>query len=209
MKAKIVSYDSQSGHGTVVAENNKTYNFSSNLWHEQRLPNIGEEVEIETDIVGNISKISYGILHKNYASTVPKSEPLIQNEGTSEWQIEENYNFFDWFKKCIRNYVNFRGRARRKEYWYFYLMAYIIYIVAISIDSVIGSDSIIFIGLAILVLFLPSLAVTIRRLHDVNKSGWYYLLTVIPLIGAILLLVWTCTDTYPDTNKWGKPARRI
>jgi uncharacterized membrane protein YhaH (DUF805 family) len=60
-----------------------------------------------------------------------------------------------------------------------------------------------------LVIFIPGLAVTVRRLHDVGKSGWWYLLAFIPLIGAIILLVWFCTDSQAGTNKWGANPKEI
>ncbi|MDO5769419.1 MAG: DUF805 domain-containing protein [Psychrobacter sp.] len=208
MKAKVSSYVPQQGYGTVTTENNETYTFSTARWHERTIPDIGAEVDIKVDELGNVSEISYGLLHKNYASTVPQSELIIQSDPSSNGQIEENYNMFDWFKKCLINYTNFSGRARRKEYWYFYLVAILSYIVAMIIDGILGTDLIIFL-LTALGLFLPGLAVSVRRLHDVNKSGWFFFVSFIPLIGGILLLVWNCTDTDPNTNKWGRPARNV
>jgi uncharacterized membrane protein YhaH (DUF805 family) len=62
-------------------------------------------------------------------------------------------------------------------------------------------------GLVALALFIPSLAVSVRRLHDINKSGWWYLIALIPLIGGILLIVWFATETKPEPNQWGQPAK--
>lgn len=124
------------------------------------------------------------------------------------WAEEENYGFFDWVKKCLRNYANFNGRARRKEYWYFNLAYVIIYVVAILLDSMLGSKGILP-ALVTLGLVIPMIAVQIRRLHDISKSGWWVLISFIPLIGSILLLVWLATDTKPESNQWGAPARRV
>lgn len=91
------------------------------------------------------------------------------------------------FLKVVRdNYANFNGRARRKEYWYFVLANFLISIVTNVLVFV--SDSLSFVGIIVgLALFIPSLAVTIRRLHDTNKSGWYLLLGLIPLVNFYLL----------------------
>jgi len=59
----------------------------------------------------------------------------------------------------------------------------------------------------VLALFIPSLAVAVRRLHDTGRSGWWFLIALIPLIGTILLIVWLATETKQETNKWGQPAK--
>ena len=122
---------------------------------------------------------------------------------------EENYNIVDWTKKVILgNYLNFKGRARRKEYWWFYLASVGVMIGAMIIDAIIGSDGV-FYSLSILALFLPSLGVTVRRLHDTGRSGWNVLWGIIPLVGAILLIIWLASDTSPQHNQYGAPARDI
>lgn len=91
------------------------------------------------------------------------------------------------FLKVVRdNYANFNGRARRKEYWYFVLANFLISLVTNVLVFI--SDYLSFVAIIIgLALFIPSLAVTIRRLHDTNKSGWYLLLGLIPLVNFYLL----------------------
>lgn len=91
------------------------------------------------------------------------------------------------FLKVVRdNYANFNGRARRKEYWYFVLANFLISLVTNVLVFV--SDHLSFVAIIVgLALFIPSLAVTIRRLHDTNKSGWYLLLGLIPLVNFYLL----------------------
>ncbi|WP_201527587.1 DUF805 domain-containing protein [Psychrobacter frigidicola] len=122
--------------------------------------------------------------------------------------IENNYNMVDWFKKGLRNYVNFSGRARRKEYWYFVLVQFILMFIAMVLDAVIfNSETGLFYVLVALGLFLPSIAVGVRRLHDTSRSGWWLLMSLIPLIGTIILLVFFASDTKPKTNRWGPPAK--
>lgn len=136
----------------------------------------------------------------------PSSNPTIVTN--SNHTAEENYNIIDWFKKGLRNYTNFSGRARRKEYWYFMLVYFAVIIIAAILDSIIfDTPAGLFYVVAALGLFLPSLAVTIRRLHDTNRSGWMFLISFIPLIGSIILLVFLASDTKPESNQWGAPAK--
>ena len=119
----------------------------------------------------------------------------------------------EWYLKVMRdNYANFSGRARRKEYWMFVLVQTIVMIGLMILDSVLGLDFelqgislgygyLYLIGL--IVHFIPSLAVLVRRLHDVGKSGWFYFIFLIPLIGIIWLLVLYCTEGQKQDNKWG------
>ncbi len=119
----------------------------------------------------------------------------------------------EWYLKVMRdNYANFSGRARRKEYWMFVLVQTIVMIGLMILDSVLGLDFelqgislgygyLYLIGL--IVHFIPSLAVLVRRLHDVGKSGWFYFIFLIPIIGVLWLLVLYCTEGQKEDNKWG------
>jgi uncharacterized membrane protein YhaH (DUF805 family) len=115
----------------------------------------------------------------------------------------------DWYKKVVfENYANFNGRARRSEYWYFVLMNLIILIIAAVLDSVLGFNfSPLPYGylyfLIALATFLPGLAVAVRRLHDVGKSGWFYFIILIPIVGAIWLLVLFFTEGDQGENQYG------
>lgn len=114
-------------------------------------------------------------------------------------------NGFDYFKKCISNdYANFNGRARRSEFWYFTLFNLLI-ILPINIFSspIFGEEFASILKILIsLLLFTPTIAVTARRLHDVNLSGWFMVIQIIPLAG-IFLLIKFCQDGDSHTNKYG------
>ena len=135
------------------------------------------------------------------------------NNVAAENQLKDN-SYFDWYVKCLRQYADFKGRARRKEYWMFTLFNSIFAILAMIIDNVTGLANpetgygLFYIIYAIL-MFLPSLAVVVRRLHDVGKSGVMFFISIIPLVGAIWLLVLFCTDSQNETNKWGDNPKRI
>ena len=115
----------------------------------------------------------------------------------------------NWFLKCINQYSDFSGRARRTEYWMFMLFNMIFAIIAMALDNALGlADPTIgygvLYGIYALVMLIPGLAVCVRRLHDVGKSGWFILISLIPIVGGIWLLVLACTDGHAEKNKWGK-----
>jgi len=104
------------------------------------------------------------------------------------------------------NYVGFSGRAARSEYWFWTLFLFLVYIVAEIIDVALisaGSGIAVVTLLAILALALPSIAVTVRRLHDLDRSGWWILLGFIPLVGGIILLIWYCSKGSDGSNQYG------
>ena len=120
----------------------------------------------------------------------------------------------NWYLKCWKQYADFSGRARRKEYWIFSLINYIIifflYILQIvMIESTLWLIFPIIFFLYAVAVFLPGLAVNIRRLHDIGKSGWWYLIYLIPIIGAIWRTVLMCLDSEPGENQWGENPKEI
>lgn len=113
-----------------------------------------------------------------------------------------------WYLDVLKNYAGFSGRARRKEYWMFTLFNIIISFVLGFVDGMIGSvNPTVGIGalggIYSLAVLIPSLAVSVRRLHDVGKSGWMLLIALIPIIGAIWLLVLMVSDSKPEENQYG------
>src|SRR5437879_1944839 len=103
----------------------------------------------------------------------------------------------------FRNYVNFMGRAVRSEYWYWVLFAILASIVASMIDLMIARTYSPLSTLVSLALILPGLAVAVRRLHDIDRSGWWLLLGFIPIVGAIILIVWACKRGTKGPNRFG------
>lgn len=112
----------------------------------------------------------------------------------------------------MQKYADFSGRARRSEYWYFFLFNLILGILASIIDTILGtrgSSGIGLIGgLISLALLLPGLAVGARRLHDTSRSGWWLLIGLIPIIGAIVLIVFFVMDSHPD-NQYGPSPKAV
>jgi uncharacterized membrane protein YhaH (DUF805 family) len=102
----------------------------------------------------------------------------------------------------LKKYAVFSGRARRKEYWMFVLINLIITFVLYLIEGLVGGPGILG-GLYSLAVLIPAIAVGVRRLHDTNRSGWWLLIGLIPLIGTIVLLVFLVQDSQPGENQYG------
>ena len=122
-----------------------------------------------------------------------------------------------YFRVLKENYVNFSGRARRKEFWMFQLFLIIITTICIGLDNILGTVVAMDFGSFGLIIlpfgwlyflcgifhFLPSLSLVVRRLHDVGKSGSWYLIGLIPIIGNVFLIVFLCSEGDKNENKWG------
>jgi uncharacterized membrane protein YhaH (DUF805 family) len=113
-----------------------------------------------------------------------------------------------WFVEALKKYAVFSGRSRRKEYWFFVLFVVIISIVLSLIDVFIGAYNAstgagLLTSIFSLAVLIPTIAVSVRRLHDTDRSGWWILLGLIPIIGQIILLVFYVQDSTPGTNRYG------
>jgi uncharacterized membrane protein YhaH (DUF805 family) len=113
-----------------------------------------------------------------------------------------------WYLKVMKQYADFNGRARRTEFWMFMLFNIIFMTIAIVLDNVIGTNFGelpygFFYLIYALAILIPGLAVEVRRLHDTGRSGWWILISLVPLIGAIWLLVLLVLDSEPEANEYG------
>jgi len=112
-----------------------------------------------------------------------------------------------WYLAVLKKYAVFSGRAPRIEYWTFFLFHLIIQLALAVIEGLAGfarqTDQSVLAGLYSLIIFVPALAVTVRRLHDTGRSGWWSLIGFLPIIGAIGLLVFLVRDSQPGENEYG------
>jgi uncharacterized membrane protein YhaH (DUF805 family) len=106
-----------------------------------------------------------------------------------------------YFIKCVREYAKFSGRSRREEYWLFNFFNVLFSLIILAV-SIIFEAPVIYLAY-IFGMFIPSLAVTVRRLHDTGKSGWYYLVSLIPIVGSIWLMVLMCIKGDIGENQYG------
>jgi uncharacterized membrane protein YhaH (DUF805 family) len=130
-----------------------------------------------------------------------------------------------WYVKVLKQYVDFSGRARRREYWMFVLINVVILIVLSLIDTLLGTGGFratsgggsfyaanslgLLSGLYTLAVLLPSIAVTVRRLHDTDRTGWWILLGFIPIIGGIVLLVFYVLEGTRGPNRYGPDPKAV
>lgn len=124
---------------------------------------------------------------------VVNSDPVRYEDSGSSY-VDKGMGFGETLTYFFEHYTDFSGRARRKEYWYMFLW------------------SLIFSPLCVawaLVTFIPNLALTVRRLHDLGISGWMVLIGFVPILGSIALFIMTCMDGSPDENKWGPSPKYV
>jgi uncharacterized membrane protein YhaH (DUF805 family) len=131
----------------------------------------------------------------------------------------------NWYVKVLKQYVDFSGRARRREYWMFILVNIVIVIVLSLIDTMLGTGGFratsgggsfyaanslgLLSGLYSLAVLLPTIAVTVRRLHDTDRTGWWILLGFIPIIGGIVLLVFYVLEGTQGANRYGPDPKSV
>lgn len=128
----------------------------------------------------------------------------------------------EWALMPLKRYADFKGRSRRKEYWLFALLIFVVtLIITALIFAMTGKPSpeatmtmsgpfatLMFVfGLLVLAIFIPSLAVQVRRFHDQDKSGWFVLLNFIPYVGGLVVLVFMCLDGTPGPNRFGEDPK--
>ena len=117
-------------------------------------------------------------------------------------------SFTDAIRDGFSKYVTFSGRSSRSAYWWWYLFGVLVLVVSLAIDYALGAGGILYVLVA-LAMLLPNLAVLVRRLHDAGHSGWWLLIGLLPLIGAIVLLVFTLQGS-DQPNQWGNgPDERV
>ena len=120
----------------------------------------------------------------------------------------------NWYLEVLKKYAVFSGRARRKEYWYFILFNILINIVLSVVDGLTGNfDPATNIGLLsgiyTLAILIPSIAVSVRRLHDTGRSGWWLLISFVPLIGFFVLLFFMLQNSKAEQNKYGNNPKKL
>ncbi len=112
----------------------------------------------------------------------------------------------NWYIDCWKKYATFAGRAGRKEFWMFILFNILAYLLAGVLDGIVGTSGLVA-GLYSLAVLLPALAVTVRRLHDTNRSAWWLLIGLVPLIGGIWMLLLTVLEGTSGANRFGEEPK--
>jgi uncharacterized membrane protein YhaH (DUF805 family) len=142
------------------------------------------------------------------------SSPEFVSRGTVEGshhgerqRSEASIGFGEAISAGFSNYFNFNERSTRSAYWYFVLFLAILGAVTGILDFAIFGPQIVgpLTGIASLATFIPTISLSVRRLHDISRTGWWVLLALIPIVGWIILIVWACQPTIPQANEYGPP----
>jgi uncharacterized membrane protein YhaH (DUF805 family) len=167
-----------------------------------------------------------------WASTSHPANSFAYPPGAQPALVKVNgMSFTGAVTSVLTKYVGFSGRARRSEYWWFSLFSNIVALVVFGLALVVdlmtasadagatdatglATGGALLVGLVVvdvllLAMFLPHLAVMIRRLHDTNRSGWFYLITFVPIVGCIILLVVMCEDSTRGPNRYGPSPKYV
>ena len=211
MKGQILDFSLQKNGGVISGDDGNRYAFHSSEWREQTMPARGMAVDF--DVNENKHAVAvYAVLQKKAvvaANPFKKATPSTANAATGEPTL------LDYAISVVKdNYVNFEGWARRKEYWGFCLFSNLIVlglVILAGIGAAISEDMGIVLSLPyyvfVLAITLPNIAVGVRRLHDIDKSGWWMLVSLIPLAGAIWLIVMFATEGSSEENQYGEAPK--
>ena len=168
-----------------------------------------EEVKEEVNEEVVVEKME--TINNNQAPVKSFEDELKTDEELQDYELKRDktydddnvigINIFEAVGICFKKYFVLKGRASRSEYWYFYLFSLILYVIPFFLG---GENADLFIGLLFLILTIPGFTVSVRRLHDIDKSGWYVFIYLIPFIGGLIMLVMCATVGTQGKNQFGE-----
>lgn len=196
MKGQILDFSIQNGGGLISGEDGKRYPFKSEEWKEQGIPTRGMKVDFDVDKTGQAVAVYKAL---GASSTGNKNGQL---------------SLFTLFLETLtKRYAQFSGRASRREFWGFTLftvvtvlaipfIAEIMFEINEGLEGLVGIVVYLY-WIFVIALYIPSLSVSVRRLHDTGKSGWWILISVVPVFGLIWFIVLCCQASVNEDNQWG------
>ena len=155
--------------------------------------------ETQTD-TSSLSSAPLSHTHSEYSFSIDDQHQNVLAD-------ESKYSMMDWVMKCLRNYINFNGRARRKEYWFFQLWYAILSFIMLVLGDVFDLGDNLFL-IATLLVSLPAIAVSVRRLHDINRSGWLVLINLVPIVGVFIVTFFFMIKEGDQTTNIYGPASK-
>lgn len=211
MKGKILDFSVKDQTGLILGDNQQRYTFDIHEWKDSLAPVPGLALDFDVNSEQQAIAI-YLDLHQQQLSHA--SQTLASNSNNTLQQDNSNQSSPSLLAKfeqsehhyrqaiitCFKKFAYFKGRARRREFWYFELFC-----VLLSLVLSLFSDSLA--TLAMLITFIPNLAVSVRRLHDIGRSGWWMLLVFIPIIGILWLLFWATQEGTTGSNQYGESPK--
>lgn len=211
MKGKILDFTIQTNTGIILGDDQKRYSFTGSEWKEQQAPIRGNQVDFEVNTESQATAVYLELTVIPAPVTqvkTPITSPSFSN-GNQHDSAKEIFNKLEQTEAsyrqaiftCFKKFGDFKGRARRSEFWYFELFCVLISLV---FSFFISEDMA---TIAMLVTLLPNIAVSVRRLHDIDRSGWWMLVALVPIVGILLLLFWAAQDGNPSTNQYGESPK--
>lgn len=215
MRGEVLHYDEAQGFGFIAGIDGNRYAFARE--DLKRVVPMGKGTQVEFQPNAGYARGIFSVRSQlDGASAEPAAAPL-QSLGRPASPTTGSTGLWSYFSQAsTTNYVNFRGRARRKEYWGFYLF-WVIAVAGLSalglaVDGAVGNLKagvelpVVTFALPLLFIlatFLPALAVTVRRIHDLGLSGWFYLLILLPYVGGLIIFVFSLIPSQGHENRWG------
>lgn len=205
MKGQILDFSIQAG-GLISSEDGKRYPFKNEEWKEQGVPTRGMKVDFDVDEDGQAVAV-YKALG---ASSTGGVATVLQNASQTRNENGQLSLFALFLETLTKRYAQFSGRASKREFWGYMLFRMVavvaIFFVAVimfAINESLGSIFNLLCWLFGIALVIPDLSVGVRRLHDIGKSGWWFLIGLVPLIGPIWLIILWCQASVNEDNQWG------
>lgn len=210
MKGRILDFSIQTNTGVITGEDHKRYSFVGSEWKETQAPVRGYEVDFEINAEGQATGVYLEITtnpipaivntptQSNSSYTAPASQESSHKakEAFRKWEQGED-NYQQAIFTCFKKFADFKGRARRREFWYFELFCVLLSLLLSFMNEDLAT-------LAMLVTLIPNIAVNVRRLHDIDRSGWWMLIALVPIVGVLLLLFWATQEGNPTANQYGE-----
>jgi uncharacterized membrane protein YhaH (DUF805 family)/cold shock CspA family protein len=216
MRGEVLHYDEAQGFGFIAGVDGNRYTFARE--DLRRAATVARGTQVEFAESGSQAR---GVFpagdEEDSAATAPQPRQATHfGRAPAVAERMAGTGLWDYFRAAITtNYFNFRGRARRKEYWGFALFGILAFaglaLAGMALDDAMGNmDSpsgpfvtIVLLGLFVLAMIVPSISMTVRRIHDLGLSGWFYLLVLLPYVGGAILFVFGLIPSQTRENRWG------
>ncbi|HCT5803791.1 DUF805 domain-containing protein [Acinetobacter nosocomialis] len=213
MKGRILDFSIQTNTGIITGEDHKRYSFVSSEWKETQAPVRGYEVDFEINAEGQAIGIYLEITanpipaivntptqsNSSYITPAGQESSHKAKEAFRKWEQGED-NYQQAILTCFKKFADFKGRARRREFWYFELFCVLLSLLLSFMNEDLAT-------LAMLITLIPNIAVNVRRLHDIDRSGWWMLIALVPIVGVLLLLFWASQEGNPSANQYGESPK--
>ncbi|OTL18377.1 DUF805 domain-containing protein [Acinetobacter pittii] len=213
MKGRILDFSIQTNTGIITGEDHKRYSFVGSEWKETQAPVRGYEVDFEINAEGQATGVYLEIAanptpatmnkpaqsNSSYTSPATHESSHKTTGAFSKWEQGED-NYQQAIFTCFKKFADFKGRARRREFWYFELFCVLLSLLLSFMNEDLAT-------LAMLITLIPNIAVNVRRLHDIDRSGWWMLIALVPIVGVLLLLFWAAQEGNPSANQYGESPK--